>query len=979
MPWTMIPKALMQAGKFIVKQLMKQGPKLVKLGKKFTGKTSKSINKVGELLTKQKGTDVLGNTPKFGDIAKQQIKNTINKKFKGKGLSEKVTNFFNEQIARRTGFDFKKSKIKHKNIEILKKNNVPLSEILRMDKEGFLDSDDAIMKEYKNRKQSKNKISKELQNKIKDASNEFSKKKEIEFLKSENAILSDADIEKIYRTKSKKLDSVESVYENGKQKIELTFETKLARLDPSDPKYNERKAELRKNKLKDLKDLKLKTKLDEYRDAKMLTSQADMFKNMLVKSLAFNGKISEENANTVMKNVLNIIDNFNEKLLSELALRNEDIAEMIQMDHNLSREGLQKLADKMADLFDTNDLRNDEKLNKISNSIISESAGFINKQAEDKKKVDDALFESLKEMNEAAELRKKVSEEKSEALGEGASENDKLAEYGIGNVLKSQNSIMDMIMTSTEKTGGIDKIFDGALPAMMKSLGEDVGLWGTGLAIALKKIPETMMAGLSAVLNKVLAPLNKLLAPLGDAISGAFGWAKPYETPGWIESLRNVPVIGGLAGGLDWISSKVMGVPYAIKNMGENFANGDIGLGDIISNGLLGIPKTIMGGVSNLLLTVMGIPTDIMSSKEEMATQSDFEQKSHFSTAGDKNAHESSEKLSQSNIEVKAEEDVNKVLLDKPYSNENLSQSNIEVKAEEDVNKVLLDKPYSNENLSQSNIEVKAEEDVNKVLLDKPYSNENQFNDLNETALDSEVKDIYLERRVNKVLLDKPYSNENQSQSNIEVKAEERRVNKVLLDKPYSNENQFNDLNETALDSEVKDIYLERRVSKSPELELNLDEIKHESSENLSQSNIEVKAKEDVNKVLLDKPYSNENQLNDLNEAALDGEEKDIYLERQVSKSPELELNLDEIKHELPNSDLLIDNTIDLLTETATEHGVIDKIEGIDPKEERREGKDGKVTQNNTTIVQPAIIRESRTDTRVIHDSDAVFSTGDGL
>ena len=90
MPWTLIPKALITGGKFIVKGLMKAGPKLLKLGKKLTSKTGKSINKAGELLTKQKGSDVLNNTPKFTDIAKKQIKNTLNKKFKGKGLLEKI-------------------------------------------------------------------------------------------------------------------------------------------------------------------------------------------------------------------------------------------------------------------------------------------------------------------------------------------------------------------------------------------------------------------------------------------------------------------------------------------------------------------------------------------------------------------------------------------------------------------------------------------------------------------------------------------------------------------------------------------------------------------------------------------------------------------------------------------------------------------------------------------------------------------------
>ena len=81
MPWTLIPKALITGGKFIVKGLMEAGPKLLKLGKKLTSKTGKAINKAGELLTKQKGSDVLGNTPKFTDIAKKQIKNTLNKSY----------------------------------------------------------------------------------------------------------------------------------------------------------------------------------------------------------------------------------------------------------------------------------------------------------------------------------------------------------------------------------------------------------------------------------------------------------------------------------------------------------------------------------------------------------------------------------------------------------------------------------------------------------------------------------------------------------------------------------------------------------------------------------------------------------------------------------------------------------------------------------------------------------------------------------
>lgn len=869
MPWTLIPKALITGGKFIVKGLMKAGPKLLKLGKKLTSKTGKAINKAGELLTKQKGSDVLDNTPKFTDIAKKQIENTLNKKFKGKGLLEKITNQLNDRFAKATGFDYKKSQIKHKNIEILKKNGVPLSEILRMDKEGILDSDDSIMKEYKSRKSAKASISKELQDTINKESNKLKEENELAFLHSKNEILKDSDKEKLFNSKAKKYKSVESSYENEKYRLESSYEEKISKLNPKDKNYLDKKLKLKKEKLTKLRELKLKSQLDDYREAHTLSKQSELFKEMLIKSLVFNGKINNQNAKSVMQSVLGITENLNNKLSEELGEDNDNLAEMIQKDHNLNNEGLEKLAEKIAETFDATDERNTDNLNAITDKIVNESATFINKQLEEQGKVNEALFNALKEMNKAAEARKAESDEKSKELSENATEDDKLAKYGIGNILKSQNSVIDLIMTANEKGGGIDKIFDGALTAMMKGIGEDVGFWGTGLAIALKKIPEAMMASISGVLNTVLAPLNKLMAPLGNALAGAFGWAEPYKTPEWINTLSEVPVLGKLAGGLDWISSKVMSIPYALKSFGEDFANGDAGLGDVIANGLLGIPKFLMGGVSDLLLTVMGIPTDILSSKNDMKmdNQSNFEQSSFFVDSGDSNAHDSAESIAKSNI--------NDVV-----TNEIVTEKIPEVS-----------KPKDTDN--QLNQENEPELDFSEAPVASPSSTTSTKSTATE-LVDSAVNTI---NTVSETPVASPKSTSSINEPDIE-----------------------------SLKSGNKDV---RKLTKD-----------------LGSKGVRVKPKKSQT-----------------------WEENDYEALLKVTG------RTDNVHHELPNSDILVDNAVGLLNDISTESKSIDKNESINTKS--GSNQDAQVTQ--TTIVQPAIVRESASETRVIQDSDAVFSTGDGL
>ena len=228
-------KALGTYAKTAFKGLLSAGKSFLKSGKNFKNFFKGGKKKLFNQFKRDK--DLITNTdddskPSLLKITNNVLKDKIKENFDFKNVTERLSDKFKDTLGKAFGVDYNQISEKHRIMDSLRENGVPLSKILEMDKEGQLNAQ-YIHGEYERLKK------------------ESEKMKDLEVLKNQKEMQSFADLiqsknddlKEEFKIDDIKLDKVKSK-ENDIKKVDKDYIENIKKINN---KYDNRNFKLEEN------------------------------------------------------------------------------------------------------------------------------------------------------------------------------------------------------------------------------------------------------------------------------------------------------------------------------------------------------------------------------------------------------------------------------------------------------------------------------------------------------------------------------------------------------------------------------------------------------------------------------------------------------------------------------------------------------------------------------------------------------------